>query len=187
MVFTFGGKYCLILCWIILAAIHSSIRNSPSSFVINKYNSFNCTLFSFTLIYTQGRGLVIIGVASITVIRQYATLIVTTKMIRHTSCRTIGVAYSCILKAWNGDCTSKLLSNCNTSKVTSSFYLLFSHKVMRSLEKFNTTTTAIIIQQLRPQQQRQQWPTAMTQQYNIIIWIRQQSTKGKHFNMHVLV
>ena len=50
-------------------------------------------------IYTQGRGLVIIGVASITVIRQDATLIVMTKMIRRTSCRTIGVAYSCILKA----------------------------------------------------------------------------------------
>ena len=153
--------------------------------------SFNCTSFFLFFFYTQGRGAVI-GVASTTVIWQYATIIVPTKMIRRTSCRTIGFAYSCILKAWNGDCTSKLLSNCNTSKATSPFYLLFSHKLMRSMDKFNTTTTAtaattIIIQQLRPQQQRQQWSTATTKQYYIIISTRQQSTKGKHFIMHVLV
>ena len=116
-------------------------------------------LLSCSLIYTQRSPGAVIGVASITVIRD--TICHRNRddkddtphlLQNNYSCIDPGILY-CILKAWNGDRTSKLLSNCNTSKATSPFYLLFSPKLMRSMDKFNTTTTSaatwIIIQQLR--------------------------------------
>ena len=88
-------------------------------------------LLSCSLIHTQGRGPVI-GVASITVIlchinrddKDDTPQLLQMHRSRHTLLYTQGLKRQLHY-------TSKLLSNCNTSKATSPFYLLFSHKVMR--------------------------------------------------------
>ena len=80
----------------IVAAKSQAIKNQKSATVaVAAVVHSTAPLLSVSLIYTQGCGPVI-GVALTMVIRQYATLIVMTKMIRHISCRTIGVAYNCI-------------------------------------------------------------------------------------------
>jgi len=133
-----GGKYCLILCWIILAAIHSSWRRRRLIlWSTTSITHSTAPLFSY-IIYSRSWTSYYWSCFNHGDTTRCHLNRDDTKMICRTSCRTIGVAYSCIDPGIHYR-TSKLLSNCNTSKATSSFYLLFCHKVMRSLEKFNTT------------------------------------------------